>query len=92
MQTNIILQGLTISDFTQLVSDTVRQELQSIAIASKGVNNSKYLTTKEVATMCGIAEITVHKLKKKGKLIGTYIGRSVRYSETEVHEFLKSNR
>lgn len=92
MQTNIILQGITISDFTQLVSDAVRQELQTIATASSAINNPKYLTTKEVAVMCGIAEITVHKLKKKGKLIGTYIGRSVRYSEIEVQEFLKANR
>lgn len=87
---NIILQGLTITDLTKVISETVRKELQLNQPTTPTTSTPKYYTTKEVASMCGIAEITVHKLKKKGKLKGTYIGRSVRYSEQEVEALLKS--
>lgn len=86
---NIILQGLSISDFTKLVSDTIRKELLS-ENPTPSPPQPIYYTTKQVATICGIAEITVHKLKKKGKLQGTYIGRSVRYSENELKLLLKN--
>ncbi len=85
---NIILQGLSISDFTKLVSDTIRKELLSENPNPLPIQPT-YYTTKQVATICGIAEITVHKLKKQGKLKGTYIGRSVRYSESELQALLK---
>lgn len=89
---NIIVEGLTINDFTELVSNTVRKELQSNKQIPPQSQVIKYYTTKEVAVMCGIAEITIHKLKKKGKLKGTYIGRSVRYSADEVEAFLNNRK
>ena len=84
MSRNIIIQGLTLSDFTQLVSDTVRKEFDSFTLPQPKTNTPKYYTTKEVASILGIAEITIHKMKKRGILKGTYIGRSVRYSTDEV--------
>lgn len=89
---NIILQGLSISDFTQLVSDTVRKELSSNTSIQTQPAQQTYYTTKQVAAICGIAEITVHKLKKKGKIKATYIGRSVRYSENELQTLLKNKK
>ena len=88
MSTNIIIQGLTLSDFTQLVSDTVRKEFNSFTLPQPKTNTPKYYTTKEVASILGIAQITIHKMKKRGVLTGTYIGRSVRYSEDEVKRLI----
>ena len=81
---------MTISDFKLLLSDTVRKEINYYAPPTKENNTPKYYTTKEVSSTLGIAEITIHKMKKRGVLKGTYFGRSLRYSEVEIQKLIKS--
>lgn len=91
MQSNIILQGITLDEFIRLVTGIIKDEIsRSDKLAQNSSTEHKLLTTKEAAEILGIAEITIHKMKKNGKIIPVYIGKSVRYPQSEI-ERLSNN-
>jgi excisionase family DNA binding protein len=54
--------------------------------------STKYLSVKEVAEYLGVSVMSVNRWLKSGKLIGYKFGKTVRISEEDFEQFVKSNR
>ena len=54
-------------------------------------NMNKFLTTKEVANIFNVSEISVRRLMNKRKISFTQIRGSTRYSEDDINQFLEDN-
>ena len=85
----IILNGLSVSDFREIISEAVREEIKtSIPHAEKEPGNEKYLTRKETAGILRVSLPTLNDWTKTGKIKGYRIGNRVRYKRNEVSEAL----
>lgn len=82
--------NVKLSDLRQLVIDTIDETVERLRPLWIEAQKDEPLTRKQVAQQLGVCEGTVHNLVKSGQLHPSYVGRSVRYSQQEVTELLKS--
>ena len=86
---NIILQQITVSELTEIISEAVRDELSQI---EKPEPEPVFITRKEAAQLLGISLPTLHFWTKDGKIPAFRIGNRVRYKKSEVIESLNKIR
>jgi excisionase family DNA binding protein len=85
----IILNGLSVSDFREIITEAVREEIKtSLPQPEKEAPNEKYLTRKETAGILRVSLPTLNDWTKTGKIKGYRIGNRVRYKRNEVSEAL----
>lgn len=54
------------------------------------LNEVKFLTVAEVATLMRVSKMTVYRLVHSGELPAVQIGRSFRVPEQAVHDYLRA--
>lgn len=52
----------------------------------------EFYTSSEVMRILGISRITLHRLRKQGKLIGITINRQSRFSKEEIDLFIERSK
>jgi excisionase family DNA binding protein len=57
---------------------------------SSNLNEVKFLTVAEVASLMRVSKMTVYRLVHSGELTAVQIGRSFRVPEQAVHEYLRA--
>ena len=50
------------------------------------------LTVTDVADVLGVAETTVWKWKREGKIASIEMGKSTRFQQSDIEEFVQSNK
>ena len=79
----IILQGLSVSDLRNLISEVIRE--QGLSNPMQPVcTGADYLTRQEVAKILQISLPTLHDYTKRGFIPAYRIGNKVRYIRSEV--------
>ena len=58
---------------------------------SSGLNDPKFLTIAEVASMMRVSKMTVYRLVHGGELPAVRVGRSFRVLEEDVNEYLRKS-
>jgi len=56
-----------------------------------GINDVRFLTVAEVATMMRVSKMTVYRLVHSGELPALRVGRSFRVTEDDVQEYLRKS-
>ncbi len=85
----IILSGLTLERFGQIIEDKIKQAFALKEVASKktaSFKEPKFISRKETAKLLHISLPTLHDLTKEGKLESYRIGTRVLYKPEEVME------
>lgn len=54
--------------------------------------SGKLLTTKQVQELLGVSERTIFNFMNRGDLKGFKVGRSWRFEESEIEDYLKKQR
>lgn len=85
----IILQGLDIDEFRQLLHETVEEKFKVLLVQSKVQSKEKYLSRTEVADLFKISLPTLHSYTKQGLITSFRIGYKVRYKESDIKDALK---
>ena len=84
---NIILQQLSVSDFKEIISDTIKKEIRE---SHPGQNTpEQYLTRKDTAKLLQVSLVTLRDWSVKGILQSYKIGGRIRYKKSEIDESLK---
>jgi len=55
------------------------------------INDVRFLTVAEVATMMRVSKMTVYRLVHSGELPAVRVGRSFRVTEDDVQEYLRKS-
>lgn len=93
----LILTSYPISDFRELIREviieTAPETVSAILVAlyppKPEPENDKYLTIKETAELLKVSVMTIHNLRKSGKLKYRKLGKMVRLKESEVLAMMK---
>ena len=85
---NIIFTQIPIDEFKNVISETVREELQKMNTPTPQ-QETEYITRQETARILGISLPTLHDWTKKGVIIGYRISTRVRYRKNEVLQALQ---
>lgn len=88
MQNKIILNGLTIDEFKEMIEKSISQVLrkQELPIQDKEDSKEEYATRMEVAKLLKITLPTLHDWTKRGLLHSYKLGKRVLYRLNEVKE------
>jgi excisionase family DNA binding protein len=62
-----------------------------MATAQRPLNEVKFLTVAEVATIMRVSKMTVYRLVHSGDLTAIRVGRSFRVPEQAVHDYLRDS-
>jgi len=62
-----------------------------MATAQRPLNEVKFLTVAEVATIMRVSKMTVYRLVHSGDLPAIRVGRSFRVPEQAVHDYLRES-
>lgn len=62
-----------------------------MATAQRPLNEVKFLTVAEVATIMRVSKMTVYRLVHSGDLPAIRVGRSFRVPEQAVHDYLRDS-
>jgi len=62
-----------------------------MAAAQRPLNEVKFLTVAEVATIMRVSKMTVYRLVHSGDLTAIRVGRSFRVPEQAVHDYLRDS-
>jgi len=62
-----------------------------MATAQRPLNEVKFLTVAEVATIMRVSKMTVYRLVHSGELTAIRVGRSFRVPEQAVHDYLRDS-
>ena len=62
-----------------------------MAPAQRPLNEVKFLTVAEVATIMRVSKMTVYRLVHSGDLTANRVGRSFRVPEQAVHDYLRES-
>jgi len=84
----IILQGISLDEFRELLVETVNSKFKVEEVQSKVQSNQKYLSRVEVANLLKISLPTLNEWTKLGHLQSYRIGNRVLYKADEVDESL----
>lgn len=52
----------------------------------------EFYSTKELAELLGVTELTIHRLVKKGDLVCVNVGRVRRFARSDIQAFIERNR
>lgn len=93
--TNLILQGLSISELTDtikgIVADEIQNALTTLTDSLPKDKTPEYLTRKETAEMLGVSLPTLHSYVKKGYLTVHRVGeKTVRFKREDVEKALNA--
>jgi excisionase family DNA binding protein len=86
---NIIFTQIPIDEFKNVLSETVREELQKLNTSQPQQQETEYITRQETARILGISLPTLHDWTKKGVIVGYRISTRVRYRKNEILEALQ---
>jgi excisionase family DNA binding protein len=84
----IILQGISLDEFKELLVETVASRFNVSEVQSKVQSTQKYLSRVEVAKLLKISLPTLNEWSKLGHLQSYRIGNRVLYKATEIDESL----
>ena len=59
--------------------------------SERSMNEVRFLTVAEVASMMRVSKMTVYRLVHNGELPAVRVGRSFRVPEQAVHDYLRSS-
>ncbi|MBI5541442.1 MAG: helix-turn-helix domain-containing protein [Bacteroidia bacterium] len=85
---NVILREITLQEFQDMISESVKLQLQVIVPLLQ--QNVYYLSSKEVAAELKVSKPTVLKWAKMGILIKHRIGSRVFFERTQVMKAVKA--
>ena len=85
---NIIFSYFPITEFKNIISETVREEMQKIATQTPPPE-TEYITRNQTAQILGVSLPTLNDWTKRGLIIGYRIGTRVRYKKAEILEAVK---
>lgn len=83
----LFLEGLTVDTLSDIIRETVREELSSTK-ASPTIINDKYLTRKETANRLKVSLVTLTDWVNRSRLKAYKIGGRVLFRESEVEDAL----
>lgn len=86
----ILLQGISLDEFKELLVETVAEEFKVSEVQSKVQSNQKYLSRIEVAKLLKISLPTLNEWSKLGHLQSYRIGNRVLYKADEIEESLRT--
>lgn len=84
---NLILSQIPINELTDIISETIKKELQNISPEPEPV--PEFITRNEAAKMLGITLPTLHEWTKKEIIKGYRISTRIRYKKSEILEAVK---
>ncbi|MCE4563466.1 helix-turn-helix domain-containing protein [Maribellus sp. CM-23] len=84
----IILQGISLDEFKELLAETVESRFKVQEVHSKVQSNQNYLSRLEVAKLLKISLPTLNEWTKIGHLQSYRIGNRVLYKAEEVDKSL----
>ena len=84
----IILQGISLDEFKELLAETVESRFKVQEVQSKVQSNQNYLSRAEVANLLKISLPTLNEWTKIGHLQSYRIGNRVLYKAEEVDKSL----
>lgn len=87
MSQEIYLKGLTPDQLSEMIRESVREEINNIK-PPKPKSETKYLTRKETARRLKVSLVTLTDWVNRGKLKAYKIGGRVLFRENEVEEAL----
>lgn len=86
--TDILLSPLRLSELEVLIKNSVRQGIENQSKESPNIGTEskpdRYITTKEVANIYGVSEVTINDWDNRSYIIGYRIGNSKRYKLSEI--------
>jgi len=85
---NIIFSQIPITEFKNIISETVREEMQKIATQTPPPE-TELITRQETRQILGVSLPTLNDWTKRGLIIGYRIGTRVRYKKAEILEAVK---
>jgi len=88
VMSQIILQGISLDEFKELLSKTVESKFNVQEVQSKVQSSQKYLSRVEVAKLLKISLPTLNEWTKLGHLQSYRIGNRILYKADEVDESL----
>jgi len=88
---NIIFTQIPINEFRNVLSETVRVELERLNIkgSTPQPDETDYITRQETARILGVSLPTLNDWTKRGVIIGYRIATRVRYKKSEILDSLK---
>ena len=86
---NIIFTQIPIDEFKNVLSATVREELQKLYASQPQQQETEYITRQETARILGISLPTLHDWTKRGIVAGYRISTRIRYRKNEILEALQ---
>ena len=87
---NLILKQISVSDFKEIISDTLRDEIRNTISAKP--SQEQYLTRKETAKLLQISLVTLWSWSKEGIIQSYTIGSRVRYKKSDIDNALKAKK
>ena len=89
MQQKVILDQITVEDFTNRIDGIIREAVSSTVIPQ---DSDEYLTRKQTAKLLQISLVTLRDWSVKGILQSYKIGGRIRYKKSELDEALKAQK
>jgi hypothetical protein len=80
---NIILQGLTTDQLSEIIRESVRGEMQNLR-APKSNSETQFLTRREVLALLGIDSSTLWNWERAGYIRSFPFGGRKRYKQVDV--------
>jgi excisionase family DNA binding protein len=74
---------ITTEELKELIENAVYKAINGQTV------NYELITEKKLSKWIGISKVTLHKLRKEGKIPFSKIGRSIRYDYKEVQKAIK---
>ena len=88
---NVIFSQIPIEELTNLISNTIRQELKLIIPESKTTEpEPDFITRQETAKILGISLPTLNNWSKRSIILSYRIGTRIRYKKSEVLNSVKN--
>ena len=82
VQIQQINANVLLNRIDEIIESKIKKFSQVSTETSEG--NDKYITTKEVAEIYGVSEVSVWDWEKKGFIVGYRIGQTKRYKLSEI--------
>ena len=89
MQQKVILDQISVEDFTNRIGGIIREAVSSTVIPQ---GSDEYLTRKQTAKLLQISLVTLRDWSVKGILQSYKIGGRIRYKKSELDEALKAQK
>ena len=89
MEDQIILISISKTELKALTSEAVQQALHQAQTSSPSETDEALIKISEVADLLRVSEVTIHQLKKAGKIPFPRMGKRVYFKRGEVMDALK---